>query len=594
MAEPISSMSGDAIWPLTFWSERWSRGAERYLNDASARKLIEFFEAKGVRKLKEEDRREQWYEDWLGYQAKHRLYASLLSPKCYSALGNQFDLLRLTRFYELLGYVSPSHGYSMQVTFLGLFSILMGSNESLKREAVASLEDGGLFALGVSEKSHGSDLLGNEFTLREIGDGRLLANGAKYYIGNANCASIISILARREGQRPNARERRAPFALFALRPGQSTAMCDVRKIHTLGVRAAYVGEFEVHDHELPESDVIAEGRAAWDAVIGTVTLGKFFLGFGSIGICERALEETIAHLSGRILYGEPVIAMPHIRAIVAQAYARLTAMKLYAYRALDYVHAADPEDRRYVLYCAVQKAKASTEGVKVVASLSECIGAKGFEADTYFEMALRDVQLIPGLEGSTHINLGLAAQFLPRYFGAPDPGLAVPKSLLSNDAPAGENPFLMRARAGSVNTIRFPPHGKAYEPFMSIANVQLFAQQAESFRDFLKFGQPEPDAADNSPLTLAMGQILATIAYAQLVAENSAILGIPGPMVSAMFHVLVSELNAAALSLASLSGSQLEGEDLLRRLVRVPRTTASEWAFVSGRATETIRQSADT
>src|SRR5439155_21740193 len=121
------------------------------------------------------------------------------------------------------------------------------------------------------------------------------------------------------------------------------------------------------------------------------------------------------HLTQRTLYGRPVIQRPHIRAMIAQASARLTAMKLYAYRALDYVHAARADDRRYLLYCAVQKAKVSTEGVKVMAQLSECIGAKGFEAaDTYFEMALRDAQLIPGLESSAHINLGLAAQFIPQ------------------------------------------------------------------------------------------------------------------------------------------------------------------------------------
>ena len=87
--------------------------------------------------------------------------------------------------------------------------------------------------------------------------------------------------------------------------------------------------------------------------------------------------------------------MPHIRATTAQAYARLTAMKLYAYRALDYVHAASADDRRYLLFCAVQKAKVSTEGVKVMSLLSECIGAKGFESDTYFEMALRDSSSSP-------------------------------------------------------------------------------------------------------------------------------------------------------------------------------------------------------
>src|SRR4030095_1059112 len=98
-------------------------------------------------------------------------------------------VLRYARFLEIFAYFSPGHGYSLQVTFLGLFSVLLGTNSALKHEAVAAIEAGGLLAFGVSEKRHGSDLLGNEFTIRSVSPGRLVANGNKYYIGNSNAAS---------------------------------------------------------------------------------------------------------------------------------------------------------------------------------------------------------------------------------------------------------------------------------------------------------------------------------------------------------------------------------------------------------------------
>ena len=160
-------------------------------------------------------------------------------------------------------------------------------------------------------------------------------------IGNANCASLVAILARKiDPTKDTRREKRAPFLLFALRPKQSKGYTNVRKIRTLGVRAAFVGQFDVKDHDLTDADFIAQGRDAWEAVLGTATLGKFFLGFGSVGICERAFEEAIAHLKRKLLYGKPILEMPHIRWAAAQACARLTAMKLFAYRALDYVQAA--------------------------------------------------------------------------------------------------------------------------------------------------------------------------------------------------------------------------------------------------------------
>ena len=228
----------------------------------------------------------------------NNLYASVLSPKGYSNRECEFDLLRYARFMEVCAYFSPSHAYSLQVTFLGLFSILMGSNEALKKEAVTTLEAGGLFAFGVSEQDHGSDLLGNEFTIRLTGPVTYVANGKKHYIGNANCASMISILARKlDDHTQGERAKRAPFVLFALRPKQSKGFKELRKIRTLGVRAGFVGAFEVKDHPLSEDDLFADGRDAWDAVLHTVTLGKFFLGFGSIGICEHAFQEAVAHLN---------------------------------------------------------------------------------------------------------------------------------------------------------------------------------------------------------------------------------------------------------------------------------------------------------
>ena len=321
----------ETIYPVAFIS---SSAHSSYMDDPALHTLVEFFEKKGLPTLKDEDRLEQWYDDWMEYQQEHGLYASILSPQQYSNRGNSFDLLRYSRFLEVFAYCSPAHGYSLQVSFLGLFSILMGTNAKLKEEAVAAMEAGNLMAFGVSEKDHGSDLMANEFTVAESDTGGFIANGTKYYIGNTDAASMISILGRRISRSATSvegaigRANRAPFMLLALRPGQAAAFHSLGKIRTLGVRAANVGSFEVKDHLVPAGDVIAEGRHAWDAVFGTITLGKFFLGFGSIGICEHALQEAVTHLRKRKLYGKAVLEMRHIQANVLRAWLRLTAMKL--------------------------------------------------------------------------------------------------------------------------------------------------------------------------------------------------------------------------------------------------------------------------
>ncbi len=574
----------DASWPLSFDAAEPGAGAADYLVDPAIRALVSFFRTKGLAALKTEDRDETWCDDWIRFQAKHGLYASLLAPRRLSSRGSEFDVRRLTRFMEVCAYFSPSHAYSLQVAFLGIFPILTGTNEALKREAVAKLEAGGLFAFAVSEKAHGSDLFANEFTVRSDGPGAWIADGDKYYIGNANAACIVSVLAQ-FADAAAAATTRAPFAFVAIRPQQSPAYGNVTKIRTLGIRAAFVGSFEVRDHAFPESDFISKGRDAWDAVFRTVDLGKFLLGFGVVGMCEHAMTEAVAHLRSRILYGRPVSEMPHIRATTTVAFARLVAMKMHATRALEYLESACKEDRRYLLFNSVQKARVSTEGVKVLALLAECIGARGAESETYFETALRDAQLVPGLEGSTHINFGLAAQFVGPYFAGVRDGEGAPVPPPSIDASPGENPYLFETRNRNAKTVRFAPPLAAYDALPPLPNVRVFVRQVESFRAFATDATDATDAAGrehgtDDEVLLAIGKCLAVIAYAQLVAEKFAAVSAPPPLVSLVFHAFVEDLAAEALKLSAMLATREMPRGGLARAVRIPRTSAAEFAAV--------------
>src|SRR5690349_18644050 len=92
------SPPASAILPQSF-----SSPTNAYIADPLARLLADFFGAKGLPALKEEDRVEKWYEDFLAYQAQHQLYARLLAPREFSSNDTQLDLFRLTRFLEIFG-----------------------------------------------------------------------------------------------------------------------------------------------------------------------------------------------------------------------------------------------------------------------------------------------------------------------------------------------------------------------------------------------------------------------------------------------------------------------------------------------------------
>lgn len=93
----------------------------------------------------------------------------------------------------------------------------------------------------------------------------------------------------------------------------------------------------------------------FDAALATVNVGKVNLGWASIGICEHSFYEAVTHAHNRILYGNRVTDFLHPP--FADAYARLVAMKMFAARSTDYFRSASEDDRRFLLFNPITKAK---------------------------------------------------------------------------------------------------------------------------------------------------------------------------------------------------------------------------------------------
>ena len=134
-------------------------------------KTIEFFENKGKEKLKTDYHAKVWYADFIEFLKKEKIFATLLTPSAYGGEGCRWDTYRNCAFNEILGFYGLPYWYTWQVTILGLGPIWMGNNEAVKVKTAKLLEDGGIFAFGLSEKGHGADLYSSEMALTPLGDG---------------------------------------------------------------------------------------------------------------------------------------------------------------------------------------------------------------------------------------------------------------------------------------------------------------------------------------------------------------------------------------------------------------------------------------
>ncbi|MEZ5185079.1 MAG: acyl-CoA dehydrogenase family protein [Candidatus Nanopelagicales bacterium] len=535
--------------------------------------LIDFFESKGLREMKDEFHQHAWYDDFLEFNAKEGILAAFGTPAAVGGDSARWDTARINDLNEILGFYSLAHWYAWQVTVLGLGPVWMSENEQARQLVGKLLESGAIFGFGLSEKEHGADIYSTDMILTRTDDG-WVANGGKYYIGNGNVAGRLSVF----GKFADTDE----YVFFLV----DTQAPEYELKKNVVAHQMYVSEFALNDYPVTEADILHTGKPAWDAALATVNVGKVNLGWASIGICEHAFYEAVTHAEHRVLYGDKVTVFPHVRRMFADAYARLLAMKLYSARSADYFRSASEQDRRFLLFNPITKMKVTSEGERVIDLLWEVIAARGFENDTYFEQAATDIRALPKLEGTVHVNLALVLKFLPQYLMAAGKYPEVPGR---QDA-ADDDYLFHQGHASGLGRIAFAPWRPALEAYQHLPNVALFLEQVDAFTALIMSAPPGEAQQTDLDFLLTLGQMFTQLVYAQLVCESAGIArpgtvsdlsGLGEAHIDRIFAVFVQDMSEIAVALhgqASATHAQREGA---LGLIRAPKISeAAETAFV--------------
>ncbi|MDH3381364.1 MAG: acyl-CoA dehydrogenase [Flavobacteriaceae bacterium] len=530
---------------------------ERFYPDQESReimqKTIQFFENKGLKSLKKDDQDRVWYGEFLNFIAKEKIFYKLLTPSKESNGKTRWDMWRIQQFNEILGFYGLPYWYTWQVTILGLGPIWMSENKEAKEKAVKLLEKGAIFAFGLSEKEHGADVYSTSMKLYPQKDGTYLANGSKYYIGNANEAEMVSTFAKIEGT-----DEYVFFVANSKHPNYHLIKNTVNSQN-------YVGEYELKDYPITEADILERGPKAWDNALNTVNVGKYNLGWASIGISTHAFYEAMNHASNRNLYGMFVTDFPHVKRMFVDAYARLVAMKLYASRTADYMRSASLEDRRYLLFDPIMKMKVTTQGEEVINLLWDVIAAKGFEKDTFFEMAARDIRALPKLEGTVHVNIALIIKFLQNYLFNPAPYDEIPQR--NDDA---DDEFLFRqGPTRKLGEIQFHDYNKAFDLY-NLPNLNIFKEQIKLFKESLIMAPASKEQMKDIDVMLTIGEMFTLVPYAQLLLENAKIYGIDELILDQIFDFIVRDFSKFALELHNKPSSTDKQMEYCRKLIRKP------------------------
>ena len=518
-------------------------------------KTIAFFESKGKQNLKKDYHDRVWYADFIEFLKENKVFSTLLTPPQYAQDNPdaRWDTFRNCDFNEVLAFYGLPYWYAWQVTILGLGPIWMGKNEAVKQKAAKLLSDGAIFAFGLSEKAHGADLYSSDMFLTSLGEGRYVADGGKYYIGNGNDAAMVSTFARDSET--------DEYVFFVVDSQHENYEC----IQNVVAWQGYVAEYALNSYPITDEDILTTGSDAWDSTLNTINVGKFNLGWGSIGICTHAFYEAITHAAHRNLYGKWVTDFPHIQQYFVDAYARLAAMKMFALRASDYMRSATLNDRRYLLYNPMVKMKITTQGEEVINLLWDVIAARGYEKDTYFEMATREIRALPKLEGTVHVNMALIIKFMANYFFNPDEFTEISK----RDDPANDDFLFNQGPTRGLGKIRFHDYKLAYDS-VDLPNVNRFKEQIGVLKEFLMTAAPDKEQIKDIDFLLNLGELFTLVVYGQLIIEKCRMEQVKNDLLDQIFDFMIRDFSKFALQIYAKPGSTEKQMALCMKMIKKP------------------------
>jgi acyl-CoA dehydrogenase len=194
----------------------------------------------------------------------------------------------------------------------------------------------------------------------------------------------------------------------------------------------------------------------------------------------------------------------------------------------------------------------------------------------YFESAGRDIQALPKLEGTVHVNIALIVKFMANYLFDP---VEMPEIGRRDDA--ADDAFLFdQGPTRGLGKVKFHDYRRAFERFGNLPNVATFSEQIEVLRELLTTATPTEDQLRDIDFLLAVGQLFALVVYAELVLENAPAYDITADLVDEIFDVFVRDFSQYAVELHGKAATTHDQADLCLGMLRRPAAEPARYERV--------------
>ncbi|MFN3954875.1 MAG: acyl-CoA dehydrogenase family protein [Pararhodobacter sp.] len=303
-----------------------------------------------------------------------------------------FDLRMLCLSRETLARHDGLADFAFAMQGLGMGTVsLFGSGA--QREWLARTRAGeAISAFALTEPGSGSDVANSTMSAEKVPGGWRL-NGEKTYISNGGIADLYVIFAR-TGEAPGARGLSA-FLMPAVVEG-------FKILERIEVIAPHpLAHFRLDDVFLPDSALIGTPGAGFKQAMAVLDIFRSTVGAAALGFARRALDEALARVRERQLFGAPLADLQMVQGHIADMALGVDASALLIYRA---AWTRDTGAPRITREAAMAKLHATETAQKVIDAAVQLHGGDGVRKGFMVESLYREIRALRIYEGASDVQ----------------------------------------------------------------------------------------------------------------------------------------------------------------------------------------------
>jgi alkylation response protein AidB-like acyl-CoA dehydrogenase len=392
---------GEARHLAVFAQYRRAAALEQFLGDPLARPGPFSFESAILR-----DERDEYAEEACEELNRWGLQEHYMPAELGGKLDSYEELFSLMR---ILSRRDITVVISHFKTWVGALPVLVGGDDAQKQTICEIVRSGGQVSLGLTERNHGADLLAIETVAKRTKEGFVL-NGEKWLINNATRGKAISVIARLDDD--------LAFFFVDKRQCDGTTYQHLPRVRTLGVRGADISGIRFNGTRLPEGALLGQASSGLELALKTLQVSRCLITGAALGGADTALRATLDFARSRNLYGDSVLAIPHARKTLVEAFLDLLICDCVSTATVRGIHSATDQ---LSLWSAVSKYYVPTTLERLVKNLAVVLGARSYLCEGHwhgiFQKIGRDIVIASMFEGATVVNLSVISTHLQRLAG---------------------------------------------------------------------------------------------------------------------------------------------------------------------------------